>query len=310
MIAQARVAVPPLSETVRVSPDHRVSDARRPDTASAIAIVIGVLCVTGLIAVPLVSVFVEAFAAGASTFFAAFADPYARSAIVLTLEVASVTLVANTLFGILSAWTIAKYRFPGKALLISAIDVPLSVSPVVAGLAVLFSVGVHSPLGAWLLAHGIRVAFAPPGIALVTMFVTFPYVARELGAFLQEQGRDLEEAAISMGASLWQTFWRVTLPNARWALLGGMLLCNARALGEFGAVSVISGRIRGLTDTVPLHIEILYNENAFAAAFSLSAGLALVTIALTLLRNYAERRASRSERPLTTSPSAAARNVV
>jgi sulfate transport system permease protein len=250
--------------------------------------------VTVLIAVPLVSVFVEAFSAGASTFFAAFADPYARSAIVLTLEVGAATLVVNTLFGILAGWTIAKYRFPGKALLISAIDVPLSVSPVVAGLAVLFSVGIHSPLGAWLLAHGIRVAFAPAGIALATMFVTFPYVAREFGAFLQEQGRELEEAAISMGASLWQTFWRVTLPNARWALLGGMLLCNARALGEFGAVSVISGRIRGLTDTVPLHIEILYNEDAFAAAFSLSAGLAIVTIGLTLLRSYAERRAARS----------------
>jgi sulfate transport system permease protein len=167
------------------------------------------------------------------------------------------------------------------------------VSPVVAGLAILLSVGIHSPVGGWLVEHGIRVAFAPPGIALATIFVTFPYVARELAAFLQEQGRDLEEAALSMGASLWQTFWRVTLPGARWALLGGMLLCNARALGEFGAVSVISGRIRGLTDTVPLHIEILYNEDAFAAAFSLSAGLALVTIGLTLLRTYAEHRATR-----------------
>ena len=293
-MAQATAGiVRPALDAVRSSPGRRVFEGRRPGAASSVAILAGIAFVTVLIAVPLVSVFVEAFSAGGSTFFAAFADPYARSAIVLTLEVGVATLVVNTLFGILAGWTIAKYRFPGKALLISAIDVPLSVSPVVAGLAVLFSVGIHSPLGAWLLAHGIRVAFAPAGIALATMFVTFPYVAREFAAFLQEQGRELEEAAISMGASLWQTLWRVTLPNARWALLGGMLLCNARALGEFGAVSVISGRIRGLTDTVPLHIEILYNEDAFAAAFSLSAGLAIVTIGLTLLRTYAERRSAR-----------------
>ncbi len=293
MIAQIAGKPPAAVERVVQSTARRVSGARRPDASATIAIVVGVLFVGLLVVVPLVSVFVEAFSAGAKTFVDAFSDPYALSAIVLTLEVGAVTLVVNTLFGILAAWTISKYRFPGKALLLSAIDIPLSVSPVVAGLAILLTVGIHSPLGAWLVAHGIRVAFAPPGIALATIFVTFPYVARELAAFLQEQGRDLEEAALSMGASLWQTFWRVTLPGARWALVGGMLLCNARALGEFGAVSVISGRIRGLTDTVPLHIEILYNEDAFAAAFALSAGLAIVTIGLTLLRTYAEHRATR-----------------
>jgi sulfate transport system permease protein len=293
VIAQIAGKPPAAVERVVQSTARRVSGARRPDASATIAIVVGVLFVGLLVVVPLVSVFVEAFSAGAKTFVDAFSDPYALSAIVLTLEVGAVTLVVNTLFGILAAWTISKYRFPGKALLLSAIDIPLSVSPVVAGLAILLTVGIHSPLGAWLVAHGIRVAFAPPGIALATIFVTFPYVARELAAFLQEQGRDLEEAALSMGASLWQTFWRVTLPGARWALVGGMLLCNARALGEFGAVSVISGRIRGLTDTVPLHIEILYNEDAFAAAFALSAGLAIVTIGLTLLRTYAEHRATR-----------------
>lgn len=265
----------------------------RPNAVPAVAIAIGALFVGGLIVVPLVSVFIEAFSAGAGAFASAFVDGYTRSAIALTLEVAAATLVCNTLFGVLAAWTISKYRFPGKALLQSAIDVPLSVSPVVAGLAILLAVGVHSPFGGWLLRHGLRVAFAPPGIALATMFVTFPYVARELATFLQEQGRDLEEAALSMGASVWQTFWRVTLPNGRYALLGGMLLCNARAMGEFGAVSVISGHVRGYTNTVPLQIEVLYNEDAFAAAFALSAALALVTIALSLLRNLAEHRARR-----------------
>ena len=237
---------------------------------------------------PLASVFYEAFRAGIAGFGTVFGDPYARSAIVLTLQTAAVVVVCNTAFGILAAWTIAKYRFPGKALLTSAIDLPLSVSPVVAGLAILLTLGSHSPVGAWLVAHGMRVAFAPPGIAIATIFVTFPYVARELSAFLGEQGRELEEAALLLGASAWQTLWRVTLPGARWALLNGVLLCNARALGEFGAVSVISGRIRGLTDTVPLHIEILYNEDAFVAAFALSAMLASVTILLTLLRSWIE----------------------
>ncbi|MGP6159993.1 MAG: sulfate ABC transporter permease [Vulcanimicrobiaceae bacterium] len=264
--------------------------SRRPRGVEAVAIGLAVLCVVGLVVLPLACVFAEALRDGLGGFSAVFSDDYARSAIALTLEIAAITVVANTLFGILAAWTIAKYRFPGKALLLSAIDLPLSVSPVVAGLAILLTVGVHSPLGAWLVGHGLRIAFAPPGIALATIFVTFPYVARELAAFLQEQGRQLEEAALGLGASLWQTLTHVTLPNARWALLNGILLCNARAMGEFGAVSVISGRIRGLTDTVPLHIEILYDEDAFSAAFALAATLACVTVALTLLRSWIERR--------------------
>ncbi len=271
---------------------ERTPGAKTPRGPETIAIVCGGFFVVALVVLPLLSVFYEAFRAGTGAFFAAFADGYARSAIVLSLEIAAIVVVANTLFGILAGWTIAKYRFPGKALLLSAIDIPLSVSPVVAGLAILLCVGANSPLGGWLVAHGIRLAFAPPGIALATIFVTFPYVAREFATFLQEQSRDLEEAALSLGASVPQTFWRVTLPNGRYALLNGMLLCNARALGEFGAVSVISGRIRGLTDTVPLHIEILYNEAAFTSAFALAAGLACVTIGLTALRNFLERRAT------------------
>jgi len=268
--------------------------ARNPRGAEAAAIVVGGLFLFGLIALPLISVFYEAFRAGAAAFAATFADTYAQDAISLTLEVTACVVVGNTLFGVLAGWTIAKYRFPGKALLLTAIDIPLSVSPVVAGLAILFSVGARSPFGNWLLAHGVQVAFAPPGIVLATMFVTFPYVAREFAAFLQEAGRELEEVALSLGASVWQTFWRVTLPNAKWALINGILLCNARAMGEFGAVSVISGRIRGLTDTVPLHIEILYNEDAFVGAFSLAASLALVTIGLTLLRSWIEHRSRRA----------------
>jgi sulfate/thiosulfate transport system permease protein len=289
----AHVVVPVYGEAAPRLEEMRrpaVHGSRRPRGPEAVAVAVAVLCVAGLVGLPLACVFAQAFSAGFVGFTAVFGDEYARDAIALTLQIATITVVANTLFGILAAWTIAKYRFPGKALLLSAIDLPLSVSPVVAGLAILLTVGVHSPLGAWLIRHGLRIAFAPPGIALATIFVTFPYVARELAAFLQEQGRELEEAALGLGASLWQTLWHVTLPNARWALLNGILLCNARAMGEFGAVSVISGRIRGSTDTVPLHIEILYNEDAFTAAFALAASLACVTIALTLVRSWIERR--------------------
>jgi sulfate transport system permease protein len=256
------------------------------------AILLAAGFVVALVAFPLATVFLEAFRGGLGAFASAYAEPYALSAIRLTLEVAAITVAFNASFGILAAWTISKYRFPGKALLLSAIDLPLTVSPVVAGLAILLTVGVHSSLGTWLVAHGLRVAFAPPGIAIATIFVTFPYVVRELTAFMQEQGRDLEEAALSLGAGAWQTLLLVTLPNARWALFDGVLLCNARAMGEFGAVSVISGKVRGFTDTVPLHIEILYNENAFVAAFALAAGLATITMCLGALRSTIERRSS------------------
>jgi sulfate transport system permease protein len=276
----------PVEKTRRASsisptPVRSIRDVLLVAVACAIAL--------GLVALPLVFVFAQAFSGGLSAIVATFADPFAQSAIRLTLGVAAVTVAFNTTFGVLAAWTISKYRFPGKAFLVTAIDLPLTVSPVVAGLAMILVVGAHSPFGAWLLAHGIHVAFSPPGIALATIFVTFPYVAREAISFMQERGRELEEAALVLGANVFQTLLRVTLPTARAALINGILLCNARAMGEFGAVSVISGRIRGLTTTVPLHIEMLYNENAFAGAFALSAALALLTIGLTGARSLIVR---------------------
>jgi sulfate transport system permease protein len=227
---------------------------------------------------PLCSIAYEALRAGLPLAAATFADPYAQSAIVLSAITAVFTIAFNGAFGVLAGWTLTKYTFPGKALLLAVIDLPLTISPVVAGLALLLVFGTRSPIGAWFEAHGMQVAFAPPGIIL-------PYVARETIALLSETGRELEEAALGLGATLWQTFTRVTFPRARWAILNGVLLCNARALGEFGAVSVISGNIRGLTDTVPLHIDVLYNSYNLVGAFTLAGALALVTITLTFIRS-------------------------
>jgi sulfate/thiosulfate transport system permease protein len=273
--AEARLGAPPVTalRSSRLGMGDRV----------AIATVVALL--GAFIALPLASVAYEALRAGVPAALATFGDPDARSAIILTAGVAVITVAINGVLGVLAAWTLAKYTFPGKALVLSIIDLPLTVSPVVAGLAILLCFGSTSPLGTWFAAHGWKIAFAPPGIILATIFVTFPYVARETLALMNETGRDLEEAALGLGASVWQTFWRVTFPGARWAILNGLLLCNARALGEFGAVSVISGHIKGLTDTVPLHIEILYNDDNLVGAFTLAAALALAAIALTLIRS-------------------------
>ena len=230
---------------------------------------------------PLVLVFAKALEDGFGPFGAALAEPDTLSAIRLTLLVAAISVPLNLVFGVAAAWAIAKFEFKGKAFLITLIDLPFSVSPVISGLVYVLLFGAGSVLGPWLKSHGIEILFAVPGIVLATIFVTFPFVARELIPLMQEQGTGDEEAAISLGANGWQTFWYVTLPNIRWGLLYGVLLCNARAMGEFGAVSVVSGHIRGLTNTMPLHVEILYNEynavGAFAVA-SLLAGLALVTL--------------------------------
>ena len=231
---------------------------------------------------PLVAVFAEAFRNGVSTYLTALQEPDARSALNLTLITAAIAVPLNLVFGVCAAWAITKFDFRGKSLLISLIDLPFSVSPVVAGLVYVLVFGAQGWLGPWLLEHNIKIVFAVPGIVLATIFVTFPFIARELIPLMQAQGTDDEQAAVSLGASGWKTFWRVTLPNIKWGLLYGVLLCNARAFGEFGAVSVVSGHIRGMTNTLPLHIEILYNEYAFAAAFavaSLLASLALVTLA-------------------------------
>jgi len=242
-----------------------------------------VLVFLGLfLAVPLAAVFSEALGKGAAAYFAAFREPDALAAIRLTLLTASIAVPVNLLFGVAAAWAIAKFEFVGKNLLITLIDLPFSVSPVVSGLIYVLLFGLQGWLGPWLAEHDIKIIFAVPGIVLATIFVTFPFVARELIPLMQAQGTEEEEAARVLGAGGWQTFWRVTLPNIKWGLLYGVILCNARAMGEFGAVSVVSGHVRGLTNTVPLHVEILYNEYNSTAAFavaSLLAMLALVTLA-------------------------------
>lgn len=236
--------------------------------------------------VPLAVVFAEGLAKGLGTYLEALAEPDAWAAIQLTLLAAGIAVPLNLVFGLAASWTIAKFEFVGKNFLISLIDLPFAVSPVISGLVYVLLFGAQSYLGPWLIDHNIRIIFAVPGIVLATVFVTFPFVARELIPVMQEQGIEEEETALSLGANGWQTFWMVTLPNVKWGLLYGVILCNARAMGEFGAVSVVSGHIRGLTNTVPLHIEILYNEYNYVGAFavaSLLALLALVTLAAKTL---------------------------
>jgi sulfate transport system permease protein len=233
--------------------------------------------------VPLIAVFVEAFAKGLHVYWVALTDPDAFSALKLTLLAAVISVPMNLVFGVAAAWAIAKFDFRGKNLLLTLIDLPFSVSPVIAGLIYVLIFGLQGWYGGWMRDHDLKIIFAVPGIVLATVFVTFPFIARELIPLMQAQGQEQEEAARVLGASGWQILWRVTLPNVKWALLYGVILCNARAMGEFGAVSVVSGHIRGQTNTLPLHIEILYNEYQFAAAFavaSLLAALALVTLVL------------------------------
>ncbi len=239
---------------------------------------------------PLVAVFSEALAKGFGAYLASLVEPDALAAIRLTVAVAAIAVPLNVIFGIAAAWAIAKFDFYGKAFLTTLIDLPFSVSPVVAGLIYVLLFGAGGWLGPWLNAHDIEIIFALPGIVLATIFVTFPFVARELIPLMQEQGTAEEEAALSLGAGPWQTFWRVTLPNIRWGLLYGVLLCNARAMGEFGAVSVVSGHIRGLTNTMPLHVEILYNEYNFVAAFAVASVLVLLALLTLVLKRLLESR--------------------
>lgn len=242
---------------------------------------IAVLFLVGILFLPLVTVFIEALRKGWGTFFETFAEPDTLKAIRLTLLVAAIAVPFNAVVGLAASWAIAKFEFKGKNLLLTLIDLPFSISPVISGLVYVLLFGAQGWLGPWLVAHNIQIIFAVPGIVLATVLVTFPFVARELIPLMQSQGTSEEEAALTLGASGWYTFFKVTLPNVKWALLYGVLLCNARAMGEFGAVSVVSGHIRGLTNTMPLHIEILYNEYNFVGAFavaSLLAGLALFTL--------------------------------
>jgi sulfate transport system permease protein len=241
---------------------------------------------------PLIAVFVEALRRGWAVYIAALVEPDALSAIRLTLLTAVIAVPLNLLFGIAAAWAITKFDFRGKQLLITFIDLPFSVSPVVAGLIYVLVFGAQGWLGPWLAEYDVKVIFAVPGIVLATIFVTFPFVARELIPLMQTQGRDEEEAARVLGASGWQVFRKVTLPNIKWALLYGVILCNARAMGEFGAVSVVSGHIRGQTNTMPLHVEILYNEYQFAAAFAVASLLALLALLTLVIKVYVELMAS------------------
>lgn len=244
--------------------------------------------------VPLAAVFAEALRKGWETYLSALVNPDALSAIKLTFIAALIAVPLNLVFGVAAAWAIAKFEFKGKSLLITLIDLPFAVSPVIAGLIYVLIFGLQGWFGEWLIDHDLKVIFAIPGIVLATIFVTFPFVARELIPLMQAQGKDEEEAALVLGASGWQILWRVTLPNIKWGLLYGVILTNARAMGEFGAVSVVSGHIRGLTNTMPLHVEILYNEYNYAAAFAVASLLALLALVTLVLKTIVEWQATRS----------------
>jgi len=267
-----------------------LSQGRGQGPARLVLIAVALLFLGLFLLMPLLVVFVQALAKGIGAYFVAISDPVAWTAVRLTLYVAAIAVPCNLVFGVAAAWAIAKFNFRGKSALITLIDLPFAVSPVIAGLVFVLLFGSHGWFGGFLRMHHIRVVFAVPGIVLATIFVTFPFIARELIPVMQAQGKDDEETALSLGATGWQTFWRVTLPNIRWGLLYGVLLCNARAMGEFGAVSVVSGHIRGLTNTMPLHVEILYNEYNYTAAFAVASLLALLALLTLAGKSFLEWR--------------------
>ncbi|MFT3928930.1 MAG: sulfate ABC transporter permease subunit CysW [Spongiibacteraceae bacterium] len=269
-------------EATYVKPRQSIDWVRWLLTGSALVVIALFLIL------PLLTVIVEGLRKGVDVYFAALTEPNTLAAIKLTLIVAAIAVPLNTVFGVAAAWVIARFDFIGKNVLLTLIDLPFSVSPVIAGLIYVLVFGSQGWLGPWLSEHDIKILFAVPGLVLATIFVTFPFVARELIPLMQEQGRDEEEAALSLGASGWQMFFKVTLPNIKWALLYGVILCNARAMGEFGAVSVVSGHIRGLTNTLPLHVEILYNEYNFAASFAVASLLALLAVATLIFKSIFE----------------------
>jgi sulfate transport system permease protein len=274
-------------------PAARRSAREEPALARIALIAVALAFLTLFLFVPLVAVFTEALRKGWSTYIAAILEPDAWSAIKLTLLAAGIAVPLNLVFGVAAAWAIAKFEFRGKSVLITLIDLPFSVSPVIAGLIYVLIFGLQGWMGHWLSDHDIRIVFAVPGIVLATIFVTFPFVARELIPLMESQGKEEEEAAVVLGANGWQIFWRVTLPNIKWGLLYGVILCNARAMGEFGAVSVVSGHVRGQTNTMPLHVEILYNEYNFAAAFAVASLLALLALVTLILKTLVEWQVNR-----------------
>ena len=263
-------------------------DRRDPLAMRIVLMIVAIGYMFLFLLLPLITVLVEALRKGVDQYLAAINEPDAIAAIKLTLTVAAISVPLNTIFGVAASWLIAKFEFAGKGLLLTLIDLPFSVSPVVSGLIYVLLYSVHGWFGPELEAMGVQVIFTTTGIVLATIFVTFPFVAREIIPLMQAQGNDEEEAALTLGADGWQTFWRVTLPNIRWALLYGVLLCNARAMGEFGAVSVVSGHIRGQTNTMPLHIEILYNDYNFVAAFAVASLLALLAIVTLIVKSLLE----------------------
>ena len=279
-----------MATKLRARTKRRISPTSESRSVQWLLIGISLLFMLVILVLPLYAVFHEAFIKGATTYFAALSQPDAQASIRLTLLVASIAVPLNVIFGLAASWAVAKFEFKGKAFLITLIDLPFSVSPVISGMVYVLLFGAGSALGPWLKSQGIEVLFAVPGIVLATIFVTFPFVARELIPLMQDQGTGDEEAALSLGANGWQTFFRVALPNIKWGLLYGVLLCNARAMGEFGAVAVVSGKIRGQTTTMPLQIEMLYNEYNSTAAFALASLLALLALVTLVLKSALEWR--------------------
>lgn len=283
------LALPPIAAGSTLS----TSALEEPKWIQWLLIGIALVFLALFLFMPLAAVFTEALRKGWDAYVAAIIEPDALSAIRLTVITAAIAVPLNLVFGVCAAWFIAKFEFRGKSLLITLIDLPFSISPVISGMIFVLLFGAHGWLGPWLQEHDIRILFAVPGIVLATIFVTFPFIARELIPLMQSQGTEEEEAAVVLGASGWQTFRHVTLPNIKWGLLYGVILCNARAMGEFGAVSVVSGHIRGETNTMPLHVEILYNEYNFSAAFAVASLLALLALATLVIKSYIEWREAR-----------------
>ena len=283
-------AIPVAATEPRIARPSAQSAIAEPFWIRALLIGVALAFITLFLFVPLAAVFHEAFRKGWQVYLSAITEPDAIAAVKLTLLTAAIAVPLNLVFGIAASWAIAKFNFHGKSLLLTLIDLPFSVSPVISGLVYVLLFGAQGWFGEWLQAHDVRILFAMPGIVLATVFVTFPFVARELIPLMQSQGSEEEEAALVLGASGFRTFWHVTLPNIKWGLLYGVILCNARAMGEFGAVSVVSGHVRGQTNTIPLQVEILYNEYNFAAAFALASLLALLALVTLALKTFIEWR--------------------
>lgn len=286
---------PAFSQSRKELPLNKRTKKKEAAGVKIILITIAILYLSLLLFIPLIAIFVKAFEQGAAVYFAAISESDALSAIQLTLLVTIIVVPLNTLFGIAAAWAVTKFHFKGKQILLSLLELPFAVSPVIAGLIFILLFSPSGLMGPWLIDHGIKIIFSIPGIIIATIFVTLPFVARELIPVMQAGGSAEEEAAISLGANGWQMFWRVTLPNIKWGLLYGMILCNARAIGEFGAVSVVSGRIRGETNTMPLHVEILYNEYQFSAAFAVASLMSIMAIVTLIIKSFIEWKTAKQE---------------